>query len=273
MNQQPLPYSRLVSDPNLQDLLDEKIRVTMLQFNCHSIGTITSVNTTKVPNGYTPLAQTVQVAINYQKSILVRQDNGTYLPTPLTYPILADVPFIILTGGQTNLTFPIAIGDTCLILFNDRDMDLWVSTGQNSVPNTTRLHAFADGIALIGLRNQNNLVQNYDSVRAALNGGNAVIGVNPTNNKVLISNDLSSATNGINTYGTTLNTLAQDLITQIESLNAALAAFCAGAGSGPSGSPVTYGDLTILLSDLLTATGTATIQLPLIASQIGDLLE
>lgn len=168
----------------------------MLALNCHAIATVQSFDSAK---------QTVRATINYKKTFFRKDSDGTYVPVQKDFPILIDCPVIVLRGGKSSLTFPVATGDTCLILFNDRDIDNWFSSGQNVPCATQRLHSFADGIALIGLSSKANALQNYDTARASLNNDKAKVAVGPE--LIEVSNDLY-----------TLNGLLQELVTDVKNL-------------------------------------------------------
>lgn len=234
-----------VRDPSLKDLLDLYKKQTMLGLNCHHIATIQSFDSVK---------QTVTATVNYKKTFfeLNPQNNG-YISKLVSYPLIADCPVITLGGGPARITFPIAKGDQCLLLFNDRDLDNWFSGSTTSANQTPRLHAFSDAIALIGPNNLNTVIQNYDAVRALITNGTAKVGINPQTNKVTITN------------GTSLNDLLQNLCTQLENLTTALAALTVTGvttGGGVSGVP----------SNAATITNIGT-QITSIATNIAGLLE
>ena len=119
-------------------------------------------------------------------------------------------------------------------------MDAWYKTGQLNQPSaTSRLHSYADAIALIGVRSAINKISNYDTQRAVLRNGTTGVGVNAS--KVKVYND-----------STTLNTLLQDLVTAIKGLSIDV------AGIGPANGTVDATSLAALTS---------------LATQIGGLLE
>lgn len=193
-----IKQNRKKVDPGLKDLLDLYRKEIFLNFNCHAIGTVQSFDSSN---------QTVTATVNYKKVFLEMQSDNTYKNVLVDYPILIDAPVVILGGGPWKLTFPISAGDECLILFNDRDIDNWFSSGQVAAPATQRMHSFSDGIVLVGLLSMSNSIGSYDSTRAVLKNhdGGAMVGVSDT--KVKLSNET-----------TTLNTLLQDLVTAIKGL-------------------------------------------------------
>lgn len=235
----------VVRTPGLIDLLELFQNQILLDLNCHHLGTIQSFDAT---------TQTAQVTINYKKTFFKTDSNSNSYSSYLTdYPLITSCPVIVLGGGGTNLTFPIKQGDQCVLLFNDRDIDNWFNGSSTSANATPALHAFTDCIALVGLTNSNSFIQNYDTVRTLITNGTAMIGINPVNNKLTLTN------------GTSLNTLLQQLCTQLENLTIALAALTVtgvlsgGATSGPPANAA-----------IITNIGT---QITIIATNIGLLIE
>jgi hypothetical protein len=140
----------------------------MRQINCHQVGEIVS---------FDPATQTAEVQV--KMSFLL---NGEIKE----YPLLLDCPCIVLAGGEGALTMPISAGDSCLVLFNDRDMDNWYSGGQTMPPRTDRLHDFSDAIALVGLRNKQNKLSGYLAQGTELKYGSSTIKLE--NGKVTVTN-------------------------------------------------------------------------------------
>ncbi len=242
-----LSVNSVPNDPSLSDLLDLLKKEIFLGLNSHHIGTIQSFNST---------AQTVVATINYTKTFFqFNSVTQTYVPVQVNYPTLVDCPLVILGGGAAHVTFPVANGDECLLIFNDRDMDNWFQTGQFGPVATGRLHSFSDAIALVGIKSTPNALTSYDAVRAVLTNGNAKCGINPSNNKITLSNT---------SYGT-LNTLLQNILTQLENLCTACAAITVTGvtpGAGVSGVPANAAAITAISTQLSTY-----------ATQLGGLLE
>lgn len=146
--------------PELQDLLNAYKKDVFLSLNCHHLGTIQEFNAVN---------QTAQVTINYKKTLFLPNAAGVFSPTTFDYPLLADVPVIILGGGGYNLTLPIAKGDQCMLLFNDRDIDNWAVGNESAGTATSRLHSMADAFALVGIKPPvSDFIPNYDTDGAAL---------------------------------------------------------------------------------------------------------
>lgn len=180
-------FNQRQTDPTLMDLLNLQKKQILLAMNCHALATIQSFDKD---------AQTVTATINYKKSFLQAGADGTYSPVLVDYPILIDIPIIMLFGGMAKLTFPIQAGDTCLVLFNDRDMDNWFQSGQIGGVASGRLHSFSDGIALVGLRSQANVFDSYQDDHAGLSW--AEVQVMISESKVLIQNAAGTLKDVIN---------------------------------------------------------------------------
>ena len=156
----------------LAALLEMQDKGTKRQINCHQVGEIVS---------FDPATQTAEVKV--KMSFLL---NGKITE----YPLLLDCPCIILSGNLGRLTFPINKGDSCLVLFNDRDMDNWYSGGQTMPPRTDRLHDFSDAIALVGLRNKQNEISDYFTQGTEIKYDNSTIKLET--DKITITNQQST---------------------------------------------------------------------------------
>jgi hypothetical protein len=92
-----------------------------------------------------------------------------------------------LSGGGGNLTFPIEAGDTCLIFFNDVNMDTWIASGNAGAPPLdARLHSFSDAIVLVGLRAFPQALANYFTTGVRLHFEGTKIELT---NKIKLAND------------------------------------------------------------------------------------
>lgn len=217
------------SNPELSDLLKLFKKQLMLDFSCAHLATIQEFDGEK---------KTCRATINYKRTYQKRQSDGTYSPTLIDFPILADVPIVVMRGGNASLQMPIAVGDQALILFNDRDIDNWFAGKSNGDVATNRLHSISDGIALVGLINLSQ-TDVYDPDRAVLKNGDASVGVSAS--KIQIKNASKN-----------LETILNSLITNIKNLVTAAAAIqVTGVQGGGSTSGVPANAATI------TAIGTA----------------
>ncbi len=75
-------------------------------------------------------------------------------------PMLTDVPVQFPRGGAFVMTFPVAPGDECLLIFAERCIDGWFTSGQSSIPLDYRLHDLSDGFALMGFSSLSHVIPN-----------------------------------------------------------------------------------------------------------------
>lgn len=66
------------------------------------------------------------------------------------YPVVSGVPVIFPNSGGASITMPVKTGDTCLVMFADRDISGWLLGGQK--PESLRSHALTDAVAILGLK-------------------------------------------------------------------------------------------------------------------------
>ena len=73
---------------------------------------------------------------------------GSPLLVPM--PLLRDVPVFMPVPFEINL------GDACLVIFADCDIDAWFETGEAEMPVSSRMHSLSDGFAFVGFRTRGN---------------------------------------------------------------------------------------------------------------------
>jgi hypothetical protein len=203
-------------EPELADLLALFKKEVFLDLNAHAIAKIQAFN---------PIKQTATASVNYQKTYFV-QDNitGKLLPKLQSYPFLADCPVVFAGGAAGAITIPPVVGDDCLVFFNDRDIDKWFNGSTTSAPASSRLHAFADGILLVGLRSLNNVLLNFDmdgitlrtrdgltKLKIKSDGTQIIATVGPAMEMVLSADGTVSITNGVDELIGSLIKLFQDI--------------------------------------------------------------
>lgn len=185
--------NKAVAEPSLRDLLDLFQLQIFMQLKCHDLGTIQS---------FDPATQTAQVSINYRRSFVSKDP---MVPVQyVDYPVLVDVPVFILSGGACSITFPIAKGDTCMVAYNDRDIDNWFQSGQIGPVASQRMHSFTDGMALVGFRSKQNALASYDTTRLILQNGTTFVGI--SDSKIKIANAATTLLTAMTQLTTALTT-------------------------------------------------------------------
>lgn len=129
--------------------------------------------------------------------------------TPLNLPILVDCPIVFPRGTNCSITFPITLGQECLVIFSSRCIDSWWQLGAMQSGKVTprpplemRMHDLSDGFVLAGPYSQTNLIPNVSttSVEIRTNDGQAKIGLNVSDHSISIS---TTSSVNINSTGNT----------------------------------------------------------------------
>jgi hypothetical protein len=121
---------------------------------------------------YDPAKMTVTVQPALQLTHFKR--DGTREPVTIAH--IQDVPVWFPSGGGHILTFPIAAGDECLLVFSERSIDFWYQHGGVQKPSDLRMHDINDPICLVGMRPQTGVLGGAASGRSsgpAAHGGAA----------------------------------------------------------------------------------------------------
>lgn len=82
----------------------------------------------------------------------LRGYEGNVTETP--YPVFTEVPIAFPRAGGLCITYPVAEGDECLVVFADACIDFWWQSGGVQSPKDSRSHDLSDAIAIFGLSSQ-----------------------------------------------------------------------------------------------------------------------
>jgi hypothetical protein len=175
-----LKITPFVVPPDFRAAFDSFKAEVFYDLNCHQLGEIVS---------FDAATQTASI----QLMVDIQNADAVY-----RYPVLTNCPVFVLSGGNGCITMPVAAGDSCLVLFNDRDIDNWYENGTESVPNSPRTHDLSDGLALVGFRNLSNKIFGYDPTELQIRNGTGKIAITADEGKVKMSNDVGSLLNAMN---------------------------------------------------------------------------
>lgn len=117
--------------------------------NCVQIGVIKT---------FYPATQSADVQIVLKKVLEVEADGTRILQDR---PLILTCPVFTLFGGDSFVSMPVAEGDNCILLFNDREIDQWFANGGFQAPIGTRAHDLSDCIALVGIRSLQDSITDY----------------------------------------------------------------------------------------------------------------
>lgn len=117
-----------------------------------------------IVDSFDPVAVTVsvQIAIKYRSE----QDDGSIVSAPIT--LLTDVPVEFPRGGGYTLTFPIAQGDECVLVFASRSIDSWWQSGGVQEPVSSRMHDLSDAFCRVGPQSQARKISGISTTTAQL---------------------------------------------------------------------------------------------------------
>lgn len=155
-------------------------------FNAIKIARIVSVNTEN---------QTVDVEILHKRPKNELSSKRELRP----YPVLQGVPFVVLGGGGSSLTFPISVGDNCLLLFCDFEIDRWWESGEAQPSIFGRRHDISDAFALVGIHSMVDLINGYSRYVELKYSENSKVVVG---NEITLDNAEVSATGNLAVKGT-----------------------------------------------------------------------
>lgn len=122
------------------------------------------------------ITATVQLAI---KGVVHTPDGNAQF---VNMPLLVDVPVHFPRGGGCTLTFPVAKGDECLVVFAARCIDSWWQSGGVQAPAEHRVHDLSDGFAFVGFFSQATKISGISTTKAQLrsNDGSTYVELDPT---------------------------------------------------------------------------------------------
>lgn len=138
-------------DPHGDDL--ESLRVVLEGFRYSFFCCIPCIVESFNPSDNTITAQPVIQNININDGLNVNE----------SFPLLNHVPVLFPGGKDLFITFPINVGDECLVVFADRAIDSWWQQGGEQPPIMSRAHDLSDGFAIFAPRSLPNVIQSYDN--------------------------------------------------------------------------------------------------------------
>lgn len=181
-----------IPEPNFRDTIQIFKLDLLANFNCHRIGIIQSFNS----ENQTATVKIVDLRVFYT----YESDQPFYKE----YSIFIECPVHINANATAGFTRPILAGDECLLLYNDRDIDNWYSSGAVGAPRTDRMHHFSDALALVGYFSLLKSLPNLSNNSTRMYYGDTLIELN---DKVKIENAAEN-----------LKTIVDDLIDIITNL-------------------------------------------------------
>ncbi len=143
-------------------------------------------------------------------------------------PEVHGVPVIHFGPARGRITFPVAVGDLCLIMFCSSSIDRWLLVGGEVDPGDDRRHDLNDAVALVGLHNFKSIPTEAPTDALVLHAGLGIVVKigGPTGTEPTI-------------MGTTYRAAEDNYFTALEALLASIMASPALATYFGSGAPAT----------------------------------
>ena len=93
----------------------------------------------------------IAVRANYADPDQDEDDEDVLVPVKI--PPITNVPVMFPQGGGSSITWPLEKGDDVLLVFCDRSIDEWSSSGSgDNIPLFNRRHEWTDAVAYAGVR-------------------------------------------------------------------------------------------------------------------------
>lgn len=134
---------------------------------------------------FDPVAMTCTVQPSIKGQIRLQSGEAQSVALPL----LVDCPVQFPAGGNCTLTFPVAKGDECLVVFASRCIDSWWQSGGVQEQAELRMHDLSDGFVLLGFRSKPRTLANVSTSAAQLRSddGTTIAELNPSAKTITLS--------------------------------------------------------------------------------------
>lgn len=141
-------------------------------------------------SGVDPSTGTVSVKIGIMQKV---SQTGFAQGLSISYPELSMCPLFSLQGGGAGVVMPVKVGDECLVLFSDRCIDSWFSSGQPAPLPSSRMHDLSDGLVIVGFNTMVNplntpLSPGEGGLCETRNGFGVKVAISPLLHKATVQN-------------------------------------------------------------------------------------
>lgn len=152
---------------------------------------------------------TASMTCEVQPSIQARVTDPDGSTRWVSLPKLVDCPVVFPSGGGCTLTFPLKVGDECLVIFSSRCIDAWWQLGGVQKQLIYRMHDLSDGFVLPGPKSLPRAIPAISTTAVQLRSddGQAYVEINPTSHDIIVetSADLTANVSGTTTFNVTGN--------------------------------------------------------------------
>lgn len=134
-----------------------------------------------IVQSFDPATQTA-VVVPAIKRIFVEQG-------AMDLPPCVDVPVHFPAGGSFVLTFPVAAGDECILVFGERSIDSWWDRGGQQEPGEHRFHDLSDAFALVGVSSRPRFLSDVSTSATELRHRDGSVKVSVDSSGVVLGGD------------------------------------------------------------------------------------
>lgn len=185
--------------PSLEQTLDTLKDYILTKYNWIKIGKIESVDFEKH-------CVAISLAHKYKANEKIYE-----------YPLLVKCPIQLFYTKNGGILFPIEIGSSCLVCFNDVSLDEWKINGSVNLPSSKRFHNITDAIILPCISHLNDTSnKSFDNNSTELFYKNTAIKltekINISNSTNSLKDILQNTLNFINDSITNNNTLISGVV-------------------------------------------------------------
>ncbi len=157
-----------------QDQSIEESLESIIKFFTNQVNTCLPAKIVKIHDN-----QTINVQPTIKKTIT--QDD---IKTSIDYPIIPKVPVFIMSSKDYFMSFPIKVGDPCLLLFSKHSIDKYAIADNPDTIDTEDLehHDINNAIALVGIISPATKINEISS-------NNFIVGKKDGSSKIIITSD------------------------------------------------------------------------------------
>lgn len=119
-------------------------------------------------------------------------------------PIIENVPLMFYGSSKAIWHFPIEVGDHVIVIFSQRSLDNWLSSGRLSTPGERRFFDLSDAIAIPTIqsfKSNHSQIDNADSVYLSVSGNTKLNLTNGIEDLAQLFSDLLDEIIAIQTVG------------------------------------------------------------------------
>lgn len=211
---------------------------------------------------YDPAKQRISAKVTLKR----KYDDGTISDLPM----IEDIPVYFPKGKSFSLTHPVAEGDYCQLIFNERSIEIFKRDGGTVDPRDARKFHLSDCYAIIGVQPETTVIAGAAADKFRILNGTCIFELQEggicdiknssgeikisANGEVLLTN--SGGTIKLTSDGKFVINGANNLLTIIDGIITELLAAQVLTALGPQPFlPPTIGNLTTLKSQLAAITG------------------